>query len=344
VEQREKSSRPQGTARDEPSDNAAATPGRSIAHTAMAEKVKHKIRKELLYYCAVVLLAVARVIPARAIFAIGTCGGWCAYYLLRRERRRALANLALAYGQEKSATERIRIARAVFVNLGRNLSELALYPRLDDAHFSRLVTMEGRETIDRELRKGKGILIITGHIGNWELFPSFIIASGYSGGVVARRAYYEKYERLLLGLRRSKGFRVFYRDESPKEVLRTLRNNEIIGILADQDVRKLDGVFVDFFGITAYTPTAPVLIAAKSGAALIPARIVREGRRHRICIEEPIVLRATGDRESDLLYNTQQWSDCIERYIRAHPEQWVWMHRRWRTRPEDVAGRKAPGT
>ncbi|MCX6338368.1 MAG: lysophospholipid acyltransferase family protein [Candidatus Aureabacteria bacterium] len=310
----------------------------------MAEKVKHKFRKEFLYYCAVALLAVARVIPARVIFAIGTFGGWCAYYLLGRERRRTLANLALAYRQEKSAAERARIARAVFVNLGRNLSELALYPRLDDAQFRQLVTMEGKEIIDRELRKGKGVLIITGHIGNWELFPSYIIMSGYSGGVVARRAYYEKYERLLLGLRRSKGFRVFYRDESPKAVLRTLRNNEIIGILADQDVRKLDGVFVEFFGIPAYTPTAPVLIAMTSGAPLVPARIVREGRRHRILVEEPIVLRATGDRKSDLVYNTQQWSRCIERYIRARPEQWVWMHRRWRTRPEDVAGRAGAGT
>ena len=303
----------------------------------MSKKIKHKFRKDFLYYCAVVLLTVSRAIPARMLFAIGTAGGWCAYYLLKRERHKTLANLALAYGREKSAAERIRLARAVFVNLGRNLFELALYPRLDDAHFLQLVTMEGREILDRELRKGKGVLIITGHIGNWELFPSFIIASGYSGGVVARRAYYEKYERLLLGLRRSKGFRVFYRDESPKEILKTLRNNEIIGILADQDVRKLDGVFVNFFGIPAYTPTAPVLIAMKSKASFIPGRIVREGRRHCIRLEEPLTLRSTGDRESDLSYNTQQWSGCIERYIREHPEQWVWMHRRWRTRPEDVA-------
>lgn len=306
----------------------------------MAKKIKHKFRKELLYYCAVVLLAVSSIIPARLLFAIGTAGGWCAYYLLKRERRKTLANLALAYGGEKSAAERARLARAVFVNLGRNLSELALYPRLDDARFLQLVTMEGRNILDRELRKGKGVLIITGHIGNWELFPSFIIASGYTGGVVARRAYYEKYERLLLGLRRSKGFRVFYRDESPKEILKTLRNNEIIGILADQDVRKLDGVFVSFFGIPAYTPTAPVLIAMKSRASLIPGRIVREGRKHCIRLDEPLALRSTGDRESDVVYNTQQWSNCIERYVREHPEQWVWMHRRWRTRPEDVAARK----
>lgn len=306
----------------------------------MEKKIKHKFRKELLYYCAVGLLAVSRVIPARVLFAIGTACGWCAYYLLRRERLKTLDNLALAYGREKSAVERNRIARAVFVNLGRNLSELALYPRLDDERFLHLVTMEGREILDREFKKGKGVLIITGHFGNWELFPSFIIASGYSGGVIARRAYYEKYERLLLGLRRSKGFRVFYRDESPREVLKTLKNNEIMGILADQDVRKLDGVFVSFFGIPAYTPTAPVLIAMKSGASLVPGRIVREGRRHCIRLEEPITLRSTGDRESDLVYNTQQWSDCIERYVREHPEQWVWMHRRWRTRPGDVAGRK----
>jgi KDO2-lipid IV(A) lauroyltransferase len=306
-------------------------------------KIKHKFRKEFLYYCAVVMLAISRIIPMRLLFAIGTAGGWCAYYLLKRERRKTLANIELAYGGEKSAKERARLARAVFINLGRNVSELALYPRLDDASFRRFVAMEGQEILDRELRKGKGVLIITGHIGNWELFPSFIIAAGYTGGVIARRAYYEKYERLLFGLRRSKGFRIFYRDESPKEILKTLRNNEVIGILADQDVRKLDGVFVNFFGMPAYTPTAPVLIAMKSDASLIPGRIVREGRRHRIRLDEPIALRSTGDRESDLIYNTQQWSDCIERYVKERPEQWVWMHRRWRTRPGDVVGRKASG-
>jgi KDO2-lipid IV(A) lauroyltransferase len=302
----------------------------------MAEKIKHKFRKDFLYYGAVALLAVARLLPARLLYALGTGGGWCAYHLLRRERRKTLANLALAYGEEKNAAERARIARGVFVNLGRNLMELALYSRLTEQNMHQLVSMEGKEIVDRALAGGKGALVITGHIGNWELIPTYFLAIGYTGGVVARRIYYEKYERLLFRLRKSRGFRVFYRDESPKEVLRTLRNNEVVGILADQDVRKLDGVFVDFFGIPAYTPTAPVLIAMKSGAPLLPSRIVREGRRHRILIDEPLPLRVTGDRQADLVYNTQLWSMSIERYIREHPDQWVWMHRRWRTRPDDV--------
>jgi len=301
------------------------------------KKIKHRFRKELLYYAAVALLAIARFIPLSLLFAIGTGCGWCSYYILRRERRKTLANLELAFGGEKSAAERRRIARAVFVNLGRNTAELGMYPRLDDTRFQEIVTMTGREIVDRELGKGKGIIIITGHIGNWELIPVYFRTLGYTGGVVARRIYYEKYDRLLAKLRRSKGFRIFYRDESPKQILRTLRNNEVVGILADQDVRKLDGVFVDFLGRPAYTPTAPVLLSMKSGAPLIPARVVREGRTHRILVDTPILLRTTGDAREDLVYNTQQWSRCIERYVREHPEQWVWMHRRWRTRPEDVA-------
>ena len=302
----------------------------------MPEKVKHKFRKDFLYYCAVALLSLARLVPARALFALGTAGGWCAYYFLGRERRRALAHLELALGDQKSAAERGRIAREAFVNLGRNLSELALYPRLTDDNIHQLVSMEGREVLERARAEGRGIIIITGHIGNWELIPTYFLAIGFTGGVVARRIYYEKYERLLYRLRRSKRFRVFYRDESPKEILRTLKNNEVVGILADQDVRKLPGVFVDFFGIPAYTPTAPVLIAMKSGAPLIPGHIVRKGRNHTIIIEEPLALRSTGDKKADLVYNTQLWSRSIERYIRERPDQWVWMHRRWRTRPEDV--------
>ncbi len=305
------------------------------------KKIKHRLRKELLYYCAVIVLALARLVPATLLFWLGSFGGWCAYYLLRRERRKTLANLKVAYGREKCDEERARIARAVFVNLGRTMFELASYPRFNSRNIHRVVSMEGKEIIDRELRRGKGIIIITGHIGNWELIPTYFVALGYTGGVVARKVYFEKYERLLSRLRRSKGFRIFYRDESPKHILKALKNNEVVGILADQDVRKLDGVFVDFFGTHAYTPTAPVLLATKSGAPLIPSRIIREGRTHRIVIEEPIELRSTGDNDSDLVYNTQQWSRHIERYVREHPEQWVWMHRRWRTRPEDIARRRA---
>ncbi|MDD5556510.1 MAG: lysophospholipid acyltransferase family protein [bacterium] len=306
----------------------------------MAKRVRHKFRKEFLYWCAVALLAGSRLIPGRALYALGTAGGWCAYHLLRRERRKTLANLELALGRELGGAERRRLARAVFVNLGRNVTELALYSRLTNENIHGLVRIEGREIVDRALAGGRGIIIITGHIGNWELIPTYFAALGYRGGVVARRLYYEKYERLLYRLRRSRGFRIFYRDEPPREILRTLRNNGVIGILADQDVRKLDGVFVDFFGIPAYTPTAPVLIAARSGAPLVPARIIREGRRHRIVIDEPIHLRRTGDREADLVRATQAWSDRIERYVRERPEQWVWMHRRWKTRPEAVLARR----
>ena len=302
----------------------------------MAKKIKHKFRKELLYYCAIVVLFIARFIPSSILYAVLGFFGWCAYYLLGRERRKTLANLALAYGKEKSESERARIARALFVNLGRNMAELAIYPRLNEKSIHRLVRMEGREILDRELRKGKGIIVITGHIGNWEFIPAYFLAIGYTGGVVARRVYYEKYDRLLAKLRRSKGFRIFYRDESPKQILKTLKNNEVLGILADQDVKKLDGVFVEFFGMPAYTSTAPVLIAMKSGASMVPARIIREGRRHRIVIEEPLSLRSTGDREADLICNTQLWTRAIERYIRKQPDQWVWMHRRWRTRPGDL--------
>lgn len=297
------------------------------------KKLGRRARKELLYLGALLLLGVARLLPARALYAVSEFAGRCAFRLLGRERRKTLDNLAAAYGGAKGPAERRRIGRELFVNLGRNMAELALYHRLDAPRLRGLIRMEGREIVDRELAKGKGIIVITGHLGNWELIPAFFAALGYRGGVVARRVYYEKYERLLSRLRASKGFKVFYRDESPREILKTLRSNGVVGILADQDVRKLDGVFVDFFGRPAYTPTAPVLIAMKSGAPLVPARIIREGRAHRIVVDEPIPMLRTGDRAADILRNTEAWSRVIERYVREHPEQWVWMHRRWRTRP-----------
>jgi KDO2-lipid IV(A) lauroyltransferase len=128
---------------------------------------------------------------------------------------------------------------------------------------------------------------------------------------------------------------VIYRDESPRKMLKTLKKNWIVGIVADQDVDSVDGVFVNFFGHQAYTPSGPVALARASGAVLLPVFIIREGDGHTIAIDEPIELRDTDDKEADLIYNTQKWSNVVESYIRKYPDQWVWMHRRWKTKNND---------
>ena len=125
---------------------------------------------------------------------------------------------------------------------------------------------------------------------------------------------------------------VIYRDESPRKILKVLKENRIVGIVADQDVESVEGVFVDFFGHPAYTPAGPAALARASGASLIPVLIMRENGKHSLVVEKPIELADTGDKEKDLVENTRRWSSVIESYIRKYPEQWVWLHRRWKTK------------
>jgi len=138
-------------------------------------------------------------------------------------------------------------------------------------------------------------------------------------------------------LRHSKGVKTLYRDDKKilKVSLKVLKSNKLLAIAPDQDIASVSGVFVDFFGKKAYTPTGPVALALLSGAPIIPAFTVRKNGKLHFLTDEPIYVKSTGDRKRDIITYTQRWSDVVEKYIRMYPSQWVWMHRRWKTRPED---------
>jgi KDO2-lipid IV(A) lauroyltransferase len=273
------------------------------------------------------------ILPLRVAREFGALCGRIAYWVLPHYRRVALENLNLAFGGHKTKREIRRVARRGFENLGKNAAELLHFPKITRENLDRFVKIEGIDKLNRALKLGKGVLIVTGHIGNWELLALTIRLKGYHGAVIGRRIYFEKYDAYLNRLRGHHDIEVIYRDDSPKKILRVLKANGIIGILADQDVDSVDGVFVDFFGRRAYTPSGPVALARSSGAVLIPGFIIRENEGHRLVLEDPLKLVDTGDKEKDLLTNTQLWSGVIEAHIRRYPEQWVWMHRRWKTTP-----------
>jgi KDO2-lipid IV(A) lauroyltransferase len=135
-------------------------------------------------------------------------------------------------------------------------------------------------------------------------------------------------------LRKSKsGIKIVYRDDSPRKILEILRKNQLLGILADQDIDSVEGVFVNFFGKLAYTPVAPAKIAMASGAPLIPCFMIRKNNKFEFIIEEPIFVEKKGDRDEIVKHYTQKLSQLLESYIRKYPDQWVWMHRRWKTQP-----------
>jgi KDO2-lipid IV(A) lauroyltransferase len=264
---------------------------------------------------------------------IAAGGAALVFRVLKKERQKTIRNLTAAFGGCKPPAEIEAIARKVFVNLSKNLIDWILLDRMSEDTLKGLVDIEGREKIERVLSHGKGVIVLTAHIGNWEYLAAYVALFIRPGGVVGRKVYIDQYDRLLVEMRRKKKIETIYSTDSPKRILKILKDNCVVGILPDQDVGYLNGVFVDFFGRQAYTPTGPAAISLASGAAIVPAFLIRQDDdRFRIHTEEPISVSDTGDKKKDIFENTQKWSAVCERYILRYPDQWVWMHNRWKTR------------
>ncbi len=278
---------------------------------------------------------VARL-PRKVVLPIGASLAWVVFWLSRRERERACRHLALSLELDDPLVLRRLVGRC-FQNMGKNVMEFMQFPRLPPEKIHQFVTFEGRAHIDRALAQGNGAIILTGHVGNWELLAASLVANGYPLSAIARQLRSKRLDALVRAYREKAGYSSIDRDKSVRRALRCLKRNELLGILADVDTRT-EGVFVDFFGRPAYTPYGPVAIALKTGAALLPTFIIRQpDDSHRVIVEPPLSLQQSGNPQHDLIVNTQKFTKVIESYVRRYPEQWIWMHERWKTQPKESA-------
>lgn len=275
-------------------------------------------------------MAAASVMPYRCVAGLGAFLGRAVWRLLPRERRKTLEHLRLAFGAEKDLGELQGIGRRTFEHYGVLIAEWVKIGHLI-SHLDEFFVTEGYAHLDAAFAKGRGIVIVAAHFGNWELMAGHASLKGYPCSVVARKIYFDKYNQLLTSMRRRMNLETIYRTENPRRMLEALRQNRMVGFVVDQAIVGVEAVQTRFFGHPAWTPVAPVRFAQVSGAPLIPAFIVREGLRHRIIVEPPIALVRSGDRRADLLANTQAWVDVQERFIRRYPHLWVWNHRRWKS-------------
>ena len=297
--------------------------------------MKCPMLRRVLWISFHVLRVIVLALPLSVAQALGAALGTVGYVVARSYRRLTLQHLAQAVGAETTERQRRRIARRLFRHLGMNVIEWFSLSKLDARCLERhyIVPPGAVERVRTALARGRGVVMLSAHLGNWEYLAAYFGMLGFPGTVIARRLRYPEYEQFFLELRRANGVATFDRRNAFQDLVRRLRAGECLGILPDQDVDSVDGVFVDFFGRPAYTPVGPVALALVSGAVILPSYTVREGGRHKILIEEPLELVRTGDRQRDLVENTQRWSRITESYIRQYPDQWVWMHRRWKTQP-----------
>jgi Kdo2-lipid IVA lauroyltransferase/acyltransferase len=293
---------------------------------------RKRFRRELRVRALLAALPLLRVLPLRA----GAALGWLAWYLVPRQRRLAQAHLALAF-PERSEAERARIGRASFVNLGLAALEAARADRLDIRKAVELGP-EAERVLRAVQAEGKGVVLVTGHIGAWELFARRVAALGFPCGTVAKEAHDPRLTALLQRSREGAGVRVFWRGDplSARQILRFLRAGGMLGFLIDQDTR-VAGHFVPFFGRPAFTPRAAGDLAARLGAPLVFACAHRVASGVHRMVVRPVDVPRTGDRERDSFALTAAATREIEDEIRKRPDEWVWMHPRWRTQSGDIA-------
>lgn len=296
--------------------------------------MKRKPYRHLLYLLLRVFHPVVLALPRGVALRLACVIGRLAFLAARRERQRVLEHLSWAYGREKSSEAIRNLAQGVFLHFAQVAVDVLRFPKLSREELDRLVDKgEGFSVIDRALAEGRGVILLTAHLGNWELMGALFRFYNYPAAVVGRKIYYEKFNEFILNLRESVSLRTIYQEAPARELLRVLQENQILGLLADQDLDRFEGIFVPFFGRPAYTLTTPVKLALATGAPIVPTFLVREGEGYRLLVEEPIRVEAHGSREETVQEFTVRWSQAVEKKIRAYPDQWAWMHRRWKTQP-----------
>jgi KDO2-lipid IV(A) lauroyltransferase len=259
------------------------------------------------------------------------------YYLSARQRFITIHNLRRAF-PEKSADEIITIARGVYRTLGIVAADFFDIPSLTKENVGDLVEVEGLEYLKKALEKDKGVLIFGAHFGNWELGAAAMPIMLKPLAVIYRPLDNSILDNLVLQVRSSTGNTPVRKDRAMLQMLRSLKRNDILGILIDQNVAWYEGVFVDFFGRPACTTNGLALLALRTKAPVIPAYVVRlESGKYRLVIKEEMQVVRTGGDDEDILINTQNFTRVIEDTVRNYPDQWLWIHQRWKTKPWQVA-------
>lgn len=274
------------------------------------------------------------ILPRRAALALGGGLGRLAYRVDPKHRRIVESNLAVAFGKEKTAAERERLAGRFFARLGRSLFDILKATHMSAARVRGLIDVEGRPHIDRALSAGKGVLVFTAHYGNWE-FTVPPLAECAPLRAIQRDLDNPRIGRDLARLREKFGAGTISKFGAARPVLHALARNEIVLILIDLNVLHSSGpVFVDFFGRPAATTPALAAFHLKTGAPIVPMFCEPMPRgRYRLTFHEPLVFERTGDHAADVLKITRTCTNMIELRIRERPEPWFWIHKRWNTRP-----------
>jgi KDO2-lipid IV(A) lauroyltransferase len=297
------------------------------------------MREKIEYWLVLIVARTLGAMPRGLARLAAGLLAFAVYWAFGRLRRVGVRNLELAL-PEVSQAERTRILRGVYRSLGWQLVEFCRMARYTAENTRDWIRTEGLEHYLAAQARGKGVLIVTGHLGAWELSSFYHSLMGYPMGMVIRRLDNRRLDDYVNKLRCLHGNRVLHKDDFARGLLTATRAGETVGILMDTNMRPPQGVFVEFFGRPACTASGLSRVALKTGAAVLPGFMVWEAaeRKYVLRFGPELKFAETGDAEADAQAATQMCAAATEAWIRRYPDQWLWIHRRWKTRPAGEPG------
>jgi KDO2-lipid IV(A) lauroyltransferase len=296
-----------------------------------------RIKRSLLYYAALGAIWFLNLVPRKMALFVGRQFGLLAWRMIPRDRANIDRNLSFAFGERYSAEQRQEIGRQFFINSGKNLVDVIRFRKHYACEIAPLVEVEGLEHFDRAFKAGRGLIGITGHLGNFELLAVHIVAMGYPSAAIGRELYDPRLNALLVRNRTAMGLVNIATTDSPKKILQWLKDGKVLGVLMDTDSMRVRNIFAPFFGHPAATPVSLSAIGLRVGAAFVPIACVRiDGDRYKVVIMPALEIQRSGDDEKDLLNITSLCNKALEDIITRFPDQWIWLHNRWNAKPQNT--------
>ena len=296
---------------------------------------RNKWMDSFVYLTVLVFSWVSRILPRNWAMGLGNTIGKFLYRILKKRRQIALNNLQIAFGDDLKETRRQEICKGSFINFSKTIIEFMRFPKFNAENIWDEVTVHGREHLSASLETGKGVIVFLPHFGNWELL------SLVYGALIPNRAKAIAFplknvrlNELIWRYRQLLSLELIPRKNAIRATLRALKNNDAVGFFADQNAGD-QGIFIDFFGKPASTARGPVTLALKTGAPLLFSLDIRQpDNRHHVHISPPIHLESSDNFDRDVELYTTHLMEQLEEYIQKYPDQWLWLHNRWKTQPD----------
>ena len=298
-------------------------------------KFRQKLKNNIIYGFLRFIITIFNILPRNISLFFGSILGYLSYLLYGKEKAKSNRHLQIAFGDKLSEAERKTIIRKMFLNIVWNFIDIVRIPKYYKSELRSLIEVEGIENFNKVYKRGKGVIGVTGHIGNFELLAAFAAGEGYKSAVIGRELYDKRLNKLLVANRESVGLINVDTKDSPRKLIKLMKDGYALGVLIDTDSTRVRGEMIPAFGKLSNTPVGQSIIGLKTGAGFVPMVCLRNGKRYKLIFKPEVTINRTDDFDADVYNITKKCTEVLEEIVTEHKDQWIWMHNRWRTKPED---------